>query len=361
MPIEFQCNICGTKLRTPDGSSGKKTKCPKCETVLDIPEPPAALPPSPPAPPPSPSSGPADSGEWSGFESIGPRDFGESGNPYQAPVDFGREPSGHPDMAGAAVVTGDQLDFTQAYSMTFNTLKQNFLPFFILGLISIGYQGFTTVVGTILNLMSIHDPNLSLVYPIFSFTNNIVQSLLALGLSLCALELVRTGKTSVGTGFSIFSQILSLIVFGLLMMLLVAAVIGVPVGLFVLIGMAFQGAGGGDVGMIIAFCLIIPWVVIASIILGCRLMVVGPLLIVDRKVTAFEAFSLAWAITKRNALTILCINLVFGIGSMIGIICTLFLGTFLIVPFGLCLSAMCYHIMWKQYSVRIASQQATEW
>ena len=144
MPIEFLCDQCGTKLRTPDGSSGKKTKCPKCEALLTIPEPSIASP-----PPVSVVAQPLNSDgfpEWQGFENPGSpsfpgnfTEFTESGNPWQAPADYGPEPT-----AGySSVVSGDQLGFTQAFSMTYNTLRSNFLPFFVLGIILIGYQGIT--------------------------------------------------------------------------------------------------------------------------------------------------------------------------------------------------------------------------
>src|SRR5437868_1643461 len=45
------CNHCQTTNRVPESAAGKRGKCPKCGTILDIPaEPPAA-----PTPPPDPS------------------------------------------------------------------------------------------------------------------------------------------------------------------------------------------------------------------------------------------------------------------------------------------------------------------
>ncbi len=38
MPIEFDCYSCSKKVRVPDGSEGKKCKCPGCQTVLDVPK-----------------------------------------------------------------------------------------------------------------------------------------------------------------------------------------------------------------------------------------------------------------------------------------------------------------------------------
>lgn len=39
MPIEFRCHECDNLLRTPQGSSGKKGRCPSCGATMVIPEP----------------------------------------------------------------------------------------------------------------------------------------------------------------------------------------------------------------------------------------------------------------------------------------------------------------------------------
>ncbi len=38
MPIEFQCTNCTRQVRVPDGSEGKKCKCPECQTILNVPD-----------------------------------------------------------------------------------------------------------------------------------------------------------------------------------------------------------------------------------------------------------------------------------------------------------------------------------
>jgi hypothetical protein len=38
MPIEFQCTHCSRQVRVPDGSEGKKCKCPECQNILTVPE-----------------------------------------------------------------------------------------------------------------------------------------------------------------------------------------------------------------------------------------------------------------------------------------------------------------------------------
>ncbi|PHS08935.1 MAG: hypothetical protein COA78_12325 [Blastopirellula sp.] len=53
MPIAFKCNKCSSQYRVKDELAGKKTKCPKCSTILKIPTPGAKKPAAakPPAPP----------------------------------------------------------------------------------------------------------------------------------------------------------------------------------------------------------------------------------------------------------------------------------------------------------------------
>ena len=367
MPIEFLCDQCGTKLRTPDDSGGKKTKCPGCEAVLTIPELPVSSQPSvfPASTPAQPSAD--GSVEWQGFENPGITEsgrfteFNESGNPWQAPADFGDDSFPNPAFLTAGV-TGDQLGFNQAFRMTYNTLKSNFLPFFVLGVILIAFMIVFQVINVILNLgMRDHEAGIP-IYVLFVFTcAYIVQPLLTLGLNLCALELIRTRKTSFATGFSILPRILSLFVFFVVLGLLSAVVIGLPIGGTALIGWAIENAGGDGLGWIVGLTLGIPWYIVSLIVIVFRFGMFGPLLIVDQKVSAFEAFSLSWNMTKRNTMTLLNIFLVFGIAATIAICITLYLGIFVLVPFGICLTVMCYHILWEQYSAKNAQQQVSEW
>lgn len=38
MPIPITCSTCGARMRAPDNTSGRKTKCPKCGAALTVPE-----------------------------------------------------------------------------------------------------------------------------------------------------------------------------------------------------------------------------------------------------------------------------------------------------------------------------------
>ena len=37
MPIEFACTHCAKQVRVPDGSEGKRCKCPECQSILNVP------------------------------------------------------------------------------------------------------------------------------------------------------------------------------------------------------------------------------------------------------------------------------------------------------------------------------------
>lgn len=37
MPLSVACPVCGTRLRAPDSSAGKRVKCPECGEVVAVP------------------------------------------------------------------------------------------------------------------------------------------------------------------------------------------------------------------------------------------------------------------------------------------------------------------------------------
>jgi uncharacterized membrane protein len=184
-----------------------------------------------------------------------------------------------------------------------------------------------------------------------------------LGLSLCALELIRTRKTSPATGFSVLTSFISLILFGVLIALLGIFVVYLPCVIFVLIGMGIDTVIGGNlwVGMVIGGCLAVLWGIFVGLTVIFRVAMFVPLLIVDQKVSAIRAISMSWAMTKGNTRTLFYIYLVFGLAVTFGVILTLGLGYFIALPAAICLMSVCYHIMWEQYSAKTAGQQTSEW
>lgn len=53
--IRFHCSSCHHKLKAPDGTEGRKIKCPECQTIMEVPQPGSKAPKLPPYTPPTPS------------------------------------------------------------------------------------------------------------------------------------------------------------------------------------------------------------------------------------------------------------------------------------------------------------------
>jgi hypothetical protein len=90
MPITFSCEFCGKQLRAPDGSEGKKTRCPQCGAALAIPGEEVGYEVAEEAPPPRPKAARAmrqcdNCGEMIPASASVCRYCGE--NPYGAPMD----------------------------------------------------------------------------------------------------------------------------------------------------------------------------------------------------------------------------------------------------------------------------------
>jgi len=127
MPIEFICQSCSKKLRVPDDSGGKKSRCPDCGAIMQVPQPsydqqePPEQPDeygSLPSPPPHQSDKPAPDfssssdlsaqAAASGNISSGSEDpsnpFAEQAvNPYSSPMETGG--SGLPPHRGGTIFT----------------------------------------------------------------------------------------------------------------------------------------------------------------------------------------------------------------------------------------------------------------
>ena len=106
MSIDFPCSNCRQTVRVPDGTEGKKTKCPKCQQVQVIPDknsfgsptpPPASPTPTPPPPSPSTPQPPQKESVWDDLTPESqPAAAAASSNPFgDAPDPFGA-PSSNP-------------------------------------------------------------------------------------------------------------------------------------------------------------------------------------------------------------------------------------------------------------------------
>ncbi|MEW4455476.1 hypothetical protein AB1L30_22595 [Bremerella sp. JC817] len=115
MSIDFSCSKCQRTIRVPDGTEGKKTKCPQCQEIQVIPNAPAGgLPPASP-PKPEPSSEKSDS-LWDSLSSEKDKSptggaapsnpFGETNDPFGPPArNPYASPSSHSHAYGQQAAT----------------------------------------------------------------------------------------------------------------------------------------------------------------------------------------------------------------------------------------------------------------
>jgi uncharacterized membrane protein len=94
MPIKFKCSGCGQVLQVGDEAAGKKAKCPKCHNVVTIPTPDLV-----------PLESPEDKDDWPGWDELGPKTANL--NPFQAPAapsQLPRTSMGGPALGGGKIV-----------------------------------------------------------------------------------------------------------------------------------------------------------------------------------------------------------------------------------------------------------------
>lgn len=145
MPIEFPCPQCGRTLRTPDGSSGKRAKCPSCEMVTTIPEASAPAADNPFAGAtggsgqesnPFAAAGAAADNPFSDFSerSPGSGGYGDSSNPYASPHAAAYTPT----VAPSGTLARGKIDFSDVLSVSWNILKENMGNLVLLALMLFG-------------------------------------------------------------------------------------------------------------------------------------------------------------------------------------------------------------------------------
>jgi hypothetical protein len=141
MPIEFPCPQCGRTLRTPDGSAGKRAKCPSCETVTSIPEASGSdFPAASGVAGDNPFAGLSDEGRSAGnpfAESASrptPGGFDDPTNPYASP----QTGSYAETAAPAGTLQQSKIDFGEVLAVTWSIFKENVGNLVLLALIFIG-------------------------------------------------------------------------------------------------------------------------------------------------------------------------------------------------------------------------------
>ena len=323
MPVEFPCPECNQLLRTPDESAGQKAKCPMCSAVVDVPMETAptqeTAPPPPPSftPPPTPSSD----------------------NPYAAPnagppkttlTDFGVE------------LTPSIIDFGTILNRSWTIFTSNFGILLLFGvvLIAIGFVGnFVGMPFAILPVLAPDNVAVMIVAQILQQVAGLVVGAAVMAVAIkFIMAFLRGHNEPFSAAFQIWPVVLPSMGVQLLLMLfilvLAAGVIGIPAGIAFLVTQQPEPA---TIAAFIGMMFFIP--IYFAVLLRYAL---TQFLVVDQGQGVMESLRESARFTAGNKMTILGIFFVMGLGSIVVMIFTCFIGIIAVYPFGVLTTAMIY-------------------
>ncbi len=327
MPIEFDCRVCGRRLRTPDGTEGKEAKCPACETVQTIPGTPEAEspPPSPGGPPPAASPAVPPSGDVYGRSSVPPPPPPPSPS-AGAPAGDPSEPSAYGPQAGmpgevaGSVFVPSRIDAGDVLNRAWAVFKVQWAMIILVvivgGIIIMGINYALTFGVVILEAGGVDE----VVIAMTQLFNGLFVQLVSLWIGLGIKSfLIRTGRGE-PVGFSeLFAggRYLVPAILASVVLMFGAAVI---VSLFALPLFLFMAIVGADE-------------VVAIVVLALAAMVALPIwfylairfsqyqyLVIDRYAGPIECLSLSWQITRGNVLSIFLVWLVTAAINLLGLL-----------------------------------------
>jgi len=343
MPIEFPCPQCGRTLRTPDGSEGKKAKCPSCETVSEIP---AA------APPAAGGSNPFEDAGGGGFgdsgEAAAGNPFGESAapaggmadptNPYASPY----ATSDTSATASGGKLRRSPIDFGEVMSVSWNIFNRNMgnlvlLALLLIVIVIISYFVFlaAVVVGAMIGAAA-NDPTVSIVGAsvlglIFGIALLFAGGWIGAGVTKYTVDMCRGRPVSFNDIFG--GQQYMLRVTGYLFITQVVLAQG-----FTFLGMVpglvmeeqVVQLAGQYIGQIIAA------------IINAFLLPLSAYFIVDRNSGLFESFQQSTQFLTGSRLMLFALYLVIGMAGGLFVVFTCGIGALFYIPFYMIFMSVVY-------------------
>lgn len=343
MPIEFPCTACNKLLRVPDGSVGKKAKCPSCQTVLEIPIS-SSSPPADPFAAPAGTTGPSAPAQSDQVPSnqgsspfSGPGSFAHPGqtppptpppmsdNPFASPSAASEYLPGVTSAKGPIVPTRIHFDLL---GKIWNVFTKDFGAFLLMGLVLVGvlvacYAMFFVIM--IISMSGFQNRNPDPVPMVIGMVSGYVIFLLAmswvgLGTIKFCLRIVRGETPHFGDIFSAGRYLLRGIGIGFLLLI---ATYGI-----MLLCMAPGMVLGDDVllviGQVLAMLLSLP----ISI-----LFLPSYCILVDHDLGVFRSMRMSCNIMSGNLLISFLLWLIIYILGVLFAVCTCGLGYIAVFPF----------------------------
>lgn len=355
MPIEFPCPECSSLLRTPDDSSGKKAKCPNCGAISDVPLQRVSV-----AEDVAPFESPGD--PFAAFGSSEAVELEKSANPFAEPAESpfplskpgaSENPYATPAAtaefysaggAPAAALTPTRIGFTDTLQATWRVYTTNlgFLVLLALLLIGLTVLAYLLVIGVGVGFFfavtegNVGPAGLVIGIPLvlaLAIGALFVYSWIEAGLVRVTVGLARGVRVEFSDVFSGGPYVLQVVLLNVLRAVISFA-ISIP---FQLIASLVAAGGEGEalaaVGSLAAN--------VANYIVTL-LLLLSSYFIVDRNLDAIQAMGASVRFMRGNKLTVFAIQLVAGICSLLAIVLTCGLGSLLVLPFWLVLTAVMY-------------------
>ena len=296
MPIEFRCSQCERLLRTPDGTAGKKAKCPQCGAVVNVP---TASPSQPTEP-----------------VSLPPVFVPPSDNPYQASnVDPHRSP-----FAGPGTFRPTPIDLGDVFGRTWQIYKER------LG-VCIAVMLLLLVLEIAISIPANFMEQRSLAAFIAGIVANVVGLWLALGAMTFYMKVGRGELATVGDLFSGGRYLLR------------------GVGLWIILTII------SGIGFVLC---ILPGIYV--LLMFSQMLFI----LIDQDATVLDSLRLSREVMRGNMLTVLAMWLVGGIVTLIGTIITLGIGLIFLYPYFILLFAVAYLMMSGQATADRLQPQPNE-
>ena len=328
MSIQFRCQGCSQSLKVPDGSSGKKVRCPQCETINVIPE------------------GLSEPAEEASYAPSAP-DPAAVENPFAAP-------QAHVDPALAYRVgelTHQRIDMGDVLDQSWKRFKSNWIMAALFGLVFAGLAIGSGIVSQVIQGAAAvaGEPVIALAGVLFSVI--LQQAISAYQQSMgkrFGLNMVRGAREPLQGVFG-FDKIVRILMFFVLFGLafvVIGVVVAIPVG----IGFLINGGEGGTASIVgVSLAGILGVAGVCLFVFAAFRLFLTVFFMVDRDAALMDAMSQSNRFMAGNGLnTFLMMFLVGIVGGIFGLV-TCFVGFLWVMPFFETMQAMIYSKATGQY------------
>lgn len=340
MSIQFQCGGCEQNLKVPEGTAGKKVRCPSCEAVNVIPDQPSASQQE--------EASQSPFGHENSVQDV-PTQVRDDSNPFAAPTSQLRE-NAFVGVAGDGVLKHQKIEFGELFEQTWRRFRPNLgssvlmaLAFGGLSIVSqLAAQGFQIGAAML---------NTAIVLVLVGIIVFVLQQLVGAYQQCIAKRFgLNVGRGSSEPMTGIFSVDRTLRIVGLFLLLglisiVVLAVVAIPAGVAYLIDPNGGGVVMGGVGLSVLLGVI---AVVGGIVFGMRVFL-SVFFIVDRNAGIVDSMKQSNEYMTGNSLIAFVVLLLTGIGAMLFTVFTCFIGGLFVLGFIETMQAVIYLKVTGQY------------